>query len=81
MRKCTLFRFGLQTFEGLIFEGFFSISLRTSGGANANKPDTYKCTFPTMIDDWRKKFSAASGTTSNFPFGFVQVLYIFLNYL
>lgn len=64
------------------FWGFFLlISLRTSGEANAHKPDTYKCTFPTMIDDWRKKFSAASGTTPNFPFGFVQVLYIFLNYL
>lgn len=43
------------------------------GEANAHKPDTYKCTFPTMIDDWRKKFSAASGTTPNFPFGFVQL--------
>lgn len=78
MRKCTLFRFGIQTFEGLIFEGFFFfISLRTSGEANAHKPDTYKCTFPTMIDDWRKKFSAASGTTPNFPFGFVQVQYYY----
>lgn len=77
MRKCTLFRYGNQAFEGLNFEGFFFILLRTSGEANALKPDTYKCTFPTMIDDWRKKFSAASGTTPNFPFGFVQVQYFY----
>ncbi|XP_048766253.2 sialate O-acetylesterase-like [Ostrea edulis] len=43
------------------------------GEANAGKPDTYKCTFPTMIDDWRAKFHASSGTTSDFPFGFVQL--------
>lgn len=43
------------------------------GEANAQKPDSYKCTFPTMIDDWRQKFSAASGTAPDFPFGFVQV--------
>ena len=48
-------------------------SLCDSGEANAHKPDSYKCTFPTMIDDWRQKFSAASGTASDFPFGFVQV--------
>ncbi|XP_022291611.2 sialate O-acetylesterase-like [Crassostrea virginica] len=43
------------------------------GEANAQKPDSYKCTFPTMIDDWRQKFSAASGTAPDFPFGFVQL--------
>lgn len=43
------------------------------GEANAGKPDKYKCYFPTMIDDWRKKFNAASGTAANFPFGFVQL--------
>ena len=37
---------------------------------NMNK---YNCTFPAMIDDWRKKFHKSSGTTAFFPFGFVQV--------
>ena len=39
---------------------------------NRNK---YQCTFPAMIDDWRKKFSASSDTDQLFPFGFVQVAY------
>ncbi|XP_046556244.1 sialate O-acetylesterase-like [Haliotis rubra] len=39
-----------------------------------NGLDRYSCTFPALIDDWRKKFSeATNGQTSNmFPFGFVQ---------
>jgi len=37
---------------------------------NMNK---YNCTFPAMIDDWRKKFHASSDTDDLFPFGFVQV--------
>ena len=36
--------------------------------------ERYNCTFPAMIDDWRLRFSAASGQTKpDFPFGFVQV--------
>ncbi|XP_046365463.2 sialate O-acetylesterase-like [Haliotis rufescens] len=40
-----------------------------------NGLDRYKCTFPALIDDWRKKFSDASGgqTSNMFPFGFVQL--------
>ena len=33
----------------------------------------YNCTFPAMIDDWRKKFHQSGGSTAYFPFGFVQV--------
>jgi sialate O-acetylesterase len=46
-----------------------------SGENNAfyNK-DLYNCTFPAMIDDWRKKFSSSGGTDKLFPFGFVQVI-------
>lgn len=39
-------------------------------GFNTNK---YNCTFPAMIDDWRKKFSQSGTTSQLFPFGFVQV--------
>ncbi|XP_071113642.1 sialate O-acetylesterase-like [Haliotis cracherodii] len=37
--------------------------------------DSYNCTFQAMIDDWRRKFSDASGgqTSDVFPFGFVQL--------
>ncbi|XP_071114953.1 sialate O-acetylesterase-like [Haliotis cracherodii] len=40
-----------------------------------NGLDRYKCTFPALIDDWRKQFSDASGgqTSNMFPFGFVQL--------
>jgi len=39
------------------------------------KPDTYNCTFPAMIDDWRAKWYEGSHKNTNemFPFGFVQV--------
>ena len=41
----------------------------------AGAPDTYNCTFPAMIDDWRGKWKNASSYTDPlFPFGFVQVL-------
>jgi len=34
----------------------------------------YSCTFPAMIQDWRKKFSRVNGTSDPiFPFGFVQL--------
>jgi len=34
--------------------------------------DLYNCTFPSMIQDWRQKFSSA-GTKQDAPFGFVQL--------
>jgi sialate O-acetylesterase len=44
------------------------------GEANAGAPDTYNCTFPAMIDDWREKWKSASTyMASTFPFGFVQL--------
>ena len=45
------------------------------GEANSRAPDTYNCTFPAMIDDWRIKWFAGShgNTNKTFPFGFVQV--------
>ena len=45
------------------------------GESNAGHPDTYNCTFPAMIDDWRAKWFEATnkGTDETFPFGFVQV--------
>jgi sialate O-acetylesterase len=33
----------------------------------------YACTFPTMVDDWRSAWHAASGTDPTFPFGFVML--------
>lgn len=46
-----------------------SLSLSLPGA-----PDTYNCTFPAMIDDWRTKWRNASNYTDPvFPFGFVQV--------
>ncbi|XP_070537286.1 sialate O-acetylesterase-like [Ptychodera flava] len=47
------------------------------GEANTkeSRRNTYNCSFPAMIDDWRKKFHDASGglTQKLFPFGFVQL--------
>ncbi|XP_006826097.2 sialate O-acetylesterase-like [Saccoglossus kowalevskii] len=39
------------------------------------KQDSYSCTFPAMIADWRDKFYIGTGgeTDKLFPFGFVQV--------
>ena len=41
----------------------------------AGAPETYHCTFPAMIDDWREKWYAATmqQTDELFGFGFVQV--------
>ena len=38
-------------------------------------PNLYACTFPEMINDWRKKwYQRTVGSTEKlFPFGFVQV--------
>ncbi|XP_060559464.1 sialate O-acetylesterase-like [Ruditapes philippinarum] len=44
----------------------------SNSGAHTNI-DLYNCTFPAMIDDWRKKFSQSGGTRQLFPFGFVQL--------
>ena len=54
-----------------------------TGEANAfaiNGAEDYVCSFPAMIDDWRQKFHQKSmGETSlMFPFGFVQVLIIYI---
>ncbi|KAI0221391.1 Sialate O-acetylesterase [Lamellibrachia satsuma] len=45
------------------------------GENNAARPDSYNCTFPSMISDWRKKFYFGSNFETNptFPFGFVQL--------
>ncbi|XP_048767648.1 sialate O-acetylesterase-like [Ostrea edulis] len=45
------------------------------GEANAHHANQYSCQFLEMINDWRAKFSKASGgtTSSSFPFGFVQL--------
>ncbi|XP_034404460.1 sialate O-acetylesterase isoform X2 [Cyclopterus lumpus] len=46
------------------------------GEANAvYHQETYNCSFPAMIDDWRVAFHLGSGgqTALDFPFGFVQL--------
>ncbi|XP_065890778.1 sialate O-acetylesterase-like [Dysidea avara] len=45
------------------------------GESNTLEPDTYNCTFPAMIDDWRDKWYEGSQKNTNelFPFGFVQL--------
>ncbi|KAK3097695.1 hypothetical protein FSP39_012205 [Pinctada imbricata] len=45
------------------------------GESNTHHPDTYNCTFPAMINDWREKFYEGSNYETNFtfPFGFVQI--------
>ncbi|XP_078000939.1 sialate O-acetylesterase-like isoform X2 [Glandiceps talaboti] len=45
------------------------------GESNAVAPDSYSCTFPAMIEDWRRKFHVGSDmqTDKQFPFGFVQI--------
>merc|ERR1712123_177173 len=35
--------------------------------------DLYNCTLPTMIDSWRQEFSSNSATSTEAPFGFVQL--------
>ena len=46
-----------------------------TGESNAGSPESYKCRFPAMINDWRMNFNLGSDnqTDSVFPFGFVQV--------
>ncbi|XP_060570660.1 sialate O-acetylesterase-like [Ruditapes philippinarum] len=41
-------------------------------------PDIYKCRFPAMIDDWRKKFNEACQTDILFPFGSFRSDVVFL---
>ncbi|XP_071958438.1 sialate O-acetylesterase-like isoform X2 [Antedon mediterranea] len=45
------------------------------GEANTPSPNSYNCTFPAMIDDWREKWYEGTGglTDKTFPFGFVQL--------
>lgn len=45
------------------------------GESNAGNPSLYSCQFPAMISDWRTKFNNGSDseTSSQFPFGFVQL--------
>ncbi|KAI8520059.1 hypothetical protein Bbelb_033160 [Branchiostoma belcheri] len=45
------------------------------GEANTGKPDSYSCSFPGMIDSWRKEWYMGTGgrTDPYFPFGFVQL--------
>lgn len=45
------------------------------GEANAGSPDSYKCRFPAMINDWRMNFNLGSENQTDilFPFGFVQL--------
>ncbi|XP_042337408.1 sialate O-acetylesterase-like, partial [Plectropomus leopardus] len=47
------------------------------GEANAfsRQPRKYSCSFPALIDDWRRAFHEGSGgqTADDFPFGFVQL--------
>lgn len=45
------------------------------GEANAGNPTKYNCSFPAMINDWRKKWNEATNGDTDilFPFGFVQV--------
>ena len=40
------------------------------GEANAGHPNTYNCTFPAMIDDWRAKWFEGTNKATNemFPF-------------
>jgi len=48
----------------------FSSVLWYQGEANAGNPDSYKCSFPAMIADWRKKLGYSPEAL---PFFFVQL--------
>ena len=37
------------------------------------KNKLYSCSFPAMIDSWRKEFNSNSATSLSAPFGFVQL--------
>ncbi|KAI8520060.1 hypothetical protein Bbelb_033170 [Branchiostoma belcheri] len=45
------------------------------GESNTPEPDSYSCSFPGMIDSWRKEWYMGTGgqTDRHFPFGFVQI--------
>ncbi|XP_078688520.1 sialate O-acetylesterase-like isoform X2 [Branchiostoma floridae x Branchiostoma belcheri] len=45
------------------------------GESNTPEPDSYSCSFPGMIDSWRKEWHTGTGgqTDRHFPFGFVQI--------
>ncbi|XP_065647941.1 sialate O-acetylesterase isoform X2 [Hydra vulgaris] len=45
------------------------------GEQNAINPEGYNCTFPAMVNGWRKEWSDGTGGQTNmkFPFGFVQL--------
>ncbi|XP_070577327.1 LOW QUALITY PROTEIN: sialate O-acetylesterase-like [Ptychodera flava] len=45
------------------------------GESNAPAPESYSCSFPAMIEDWRDKFYIGTDkqTDQQFPFGFVQI--------
>lgn len=44
------------------------------GESNAGwNRDLYQCTFPTLINEWRRLWSEHSPTSTDFPFGFVQL--------
>jgi hypothetical protein len=46
-------------------------------------PETYHCTFPAMIDDWREKWYASTmqQTDKLFGFGFVQVCAAIISFM
>ena len=50
------------------------------GEANAlYRSNVYNCTFPAMIDGWRREWfqSTQENTNPEFPFGFVQVCLLY----
>merc|ERR1740131_511858 len=52
------------------FMGFLWYQGESNTGINKN---LYNCSFPTLIDWWRKEFSENGATDPNAPFGFVQL--------
>ncbi|XP_033119694.1 sialate O-acetylesterase-like isoform X1 [Anneissia japonica] len=61
----------IHPFSRMVIKG----AIWYQGERNTNAPDTYNCTFPAMIDDWRNKWYEGTGglTNKKFPFGFVQL--------
>ena len=54
----------------------FLCSIDVILGETNSGSDTYNCTFPVMIEDWRLTFHERTNTTDPvFPFGFVQVFF------
>ena len=74
---------GDQNADTVLWNGMINPILRVSfkgflwyqGESNSYyNRDLYNCTFPSMIQDWRVKFSQVSGGTNlEAPFGFVQL--------